>query len=121
MLSKKFVVSTVFVCGLILAASVSCADQFIAVYINPDNFQYGYSTGSNLEFAKRQAQDACQGECVFVAWSKNACVAVATANDGGTCYGGDWGNDLGLAESRAMEACEGRGCRCKIMFRRCVE
>jgi hypothetical protein len=121
MLSKRILVSTVFVCVLMLGASICCADQFVAVYLDPNTFQYGYSTGGNLEFAKRQAQDACGGACVFVAWTKNACVAVATANDGGTCYGGDWGANLGLAESRAIEACQGRGCGCKVIFKRCTE
>ncbi len=73
-----------------------------------------YSTRSNAErIATRKCENyAGSGDCQPIVWVRNACAALATADN--RAYGWAWNNRRDLAMSRALEECSKRGGSCKI-------
>ncbi len=78
---------------------------------------YSFDYGSK-EAAERAAVNACEqfaasGDCAPLVWFKNACGALAVANNGAA--GSGWGSDRTLAERYALESCSDVGGGCRIV------
>lgn len=79
-----------------------------------DGFSYDYGTQRDAEMRAHQEciNSGGSADCKVVIWFRNACGALAVANDG--TYGSGWGSDKGIAETYAIQTCNdygGRGCK----------
>lgn len=104
------------------APDAEAYERYIAVYLNPETLTWAYSTGDTLEFAKKQAAEACGSGCKFACWSGDACLALAIAKGGGkegTCYQCEWSNSRREAARKALKNCRDRGCECSVVLKEC--
>jgi hypothetical protein len=99
-----------FLAILMVLPAVSAAEKrYQAVYINPDDLSMSYARGSSLEEASRIAAESCGSGCRRAGYSYDACLALAIADDDGTCWGSDWGNSISEAKRKATRLCRDRG------------
>ena len=89
------------------------AYQAIAYSPRTGHDGYAYSMASRVK-AEALAMDECRrradaddNDCRVVAWSHNACTALATAAGG--FFGGAWGDRRANAEVRALKQCGDNG------------
>ncbi|MDJ0678137.1 MAG: DUF4189 domain-containing protein [Calothrix sp. MO_167.B42] len=101
------------------------AETTLAKSANYGSIAYSTSTGAmgwstnygTRTAAERRARRECEryagsGDCKPVVWVRNACAALATANN--RAYGWAWNTRRYLATQRALEECSKRGGSCKI-------
>ncbi len=102
-----------------IVPAIAAADNFIAVYINPNDLSWASGQGQSLDEASKIAADSCGSGCRRAGYSRNACVALAIRSDSGTCWGCSWGNSENEAKRKALEICKGHGCSCRVIFSEC--
>jgi hypothetical protein len=98
--------------GAVLAGALGAAapanaqaDKFVAISYSPETGAYGWGNNyDNLDSAMVRSLAECQNyggnHCVFLAWSKNGCAALAV--NGGNYYGW-YGATRADAEAGALQ------------------
>ena len=98
--------------GAIIAAGLGAAapanaapDKFVAISYSPETKHWGWGNNyDNLDSARIRSlvecQDAGGNHCVFLAWSKNGCAALAVNGDS---YYGWYGANRWEAEQGALQ------------------
>jgi Domain of unknown function (DUF4189) len=96
----------------ILAAPANADDKFVAISFSPENGAFGWGNNYDTQDGARiRSLTECQNyggtHCVFIAWARNACAALAVgernAYGGYDQYYGWWGNTIADAEKAALD------------------
>ena len=95
------------------AVQAQAYDRYGAIAYSKSTGQYGYSYDYSTEtMAKAQALSNCGDvSCHVYVWFRNACGALAKADNGDLGWG--WSGSRGGAEARAIAKCQsvsGRSC-----------
>ena len=80
----------VLVLAAVMFPGLAAAEQFLAVYINPNNLSWASGQGDSLAEASSIAAESCGAGCRRAGYSRNACVALAIRDGDGTCWGCMW-------------------------------
>jgi hypothetical protein len=114
---RRFAATTLLVAAgattasMILAAPANAADKFVALSFSPENGSYGWGNNYDTQDGARiRSLSECQNyggtHCVFIAWAKNGCAALAVgdknAYGGYDQYYGWYGPTLPEAEQAAL-------------------
>ncbi len=99
--------------GALVAAAPANADgdTYVAISFSPENGSYGWGNKYDTEDGARirsltECQDSGGTHCVFIAWAKNGCAALAVSNrnayGGYDHYYGWYGPTAAAAEQQAL-------------------
>jgi basic membrane lipoprotein Med (substrate-binding protein (PBP1-ABC) superfamily) len=103
--------------GLVLSGAAS-ATTFAAISYNKETGAYGFSKGySSRDGAEERAAQECGPGCETVIWTRDACVALATAGD--HAYGSGWDTDQESADQTAMNNCSKYASDCSVVAEAC--
>ncbi len=99
---------------LLWTAPSRADDHYGAIAYSTDTGKYGYSYdyGSRGDAEQRALNECGESGCSVVLWFRNACGALATADD--HSYGTAWATSRGEAENTAMSYCNKYSSRCSI-------
>ncbi|RMF21184.1 MAG: DUF4189 domain-containing protein [Cyanobacteria bacterium J083] len=119
LLNKLVTAAAITLPMLTLGANKALASDFYgAIAYSPSTRSHGYSYDySTQQAAQNRALRECEsysgkGDCRILVWFKNACGALAQADNGAA--GSGWGVTQALAESYALRSCReygGQGCK----------
>ncbi len=109
--------AAVFGISMFLAGS-AFATTFAAISYNKETGAYGFSKGySSRDGAEERAAQECGPGCETVIWTRDACLALATAGD--HAYGSGWDTDQESADQTAMNNCSRYASDCSIAAEAC--
>jgi serine/threonine-protein kinase len=105
----------------LLTAATTTQDTYGAIYFSQDTGVYGYSwnhvTQADAEDAAyRECRESAR-DCERASWFRNACGALAIADNNG--WGSSWGNTIAEAERQSLAKCreyDNTNCRIEISF-----
>jgi hypothetical protein len=118
MVGKKYL-SVSFALFSMIFHGIAFAENYTAIYINPNTLTFSNAQGITLEEASQIAGESCGSDCRRAGYSRNACVALAIRSGDGKCWGSNWGDSLQEARDKALQICRGYGCDCRIIFSEC--
>jgi predicted secreted Zn-dependent protease len=91
------------------------SDYYHAISFSQNTGKFGYAKNyDSREEAEKLATRYCESnDCIIAAWSKNACVSLATSPR--NSYGGAWGISAKDSEKKAIELCSNYDKECRII------
>ena len=118
---RRFLAATMLVAAgaaassmLAPAAPANAATNYVALSYSPVDDDFGFAKDGNRDRAVTRSLSNCgyvASHCVYIALSKNGCVALATRgvnpNGGPAAYGGGSGSNRTQAQQAALRASGG--------------